>query len=112
MNPALLSWLNEQSYWLRVAAGRLIRNGALTEADITDFVALIKEVPQTDRDTQAERLTIPPTAPEAELRLLALGPVEGIDALSPRSPLGFGTGNLSVIYGHNGSGKTGYRRRR
>jgi energy-coupling factor transporter ATP-binding protein EcfA2 len=110
MNPALLSWLNEQTSWLRVAAGRLIRNGVLTEADITDFVALIKEPPRAGRDTQAERLTIPPTAPEAELRLLALGPVAGIDALSPRSPLGFGTGNLSVIYGHNGSGKTGYTR--
>lgn len=110
MNPALLSWLNEQTPWLRVAAGRLLRNEALTEADITDFVALIKEPPQDGRNTQAERLTIPPTAPGAELRLLALGPVEGIDALSPRSPLGFGTGNLSVIYGHNGSGKTGYTR--
>lgn len=110
MNPALLTWLNEQSLWLRVAASRLMRNGTISETDITDFVSIIKEPAQDGSDAQAEQLTIPPTAQTAELRLLALGPVEGIDALSPRTPLGFGAGNLSVVYGHNGSGKTGYTR--
>lgn len=110
MNPALLNWLNEQTLWLRIAAARLMRNGTISAADITEFVAIIKEPAQAEQDAQAERLPIPPAPQAAELRLLALGPVEGIDALGPRTPLDFGTGNLSVVYGHNGSGKTGYTR--
>lgn len=110
MNPALLSWLNEQTLWLRVAAGRLMRNGTISEADITDFVLIVKEPTQAGRDAQAEQLTIPPAAQPTDLRLLTLGPIEGVDALGPRTPLGFGAGNLSVVYGLNGSGKTGYAR--
>jgi len=45
-----------------------------------------------------------------DVRLNAIGPVVGIDALNPNKPLTFGDGNLSVIYGANGSGKSGYAR--
>lgn len=31
-------------------------------------------------------------------------------SLSPRQPLNFSNGNLTVIYGHNGSGKSSYTR--
>lgn len=110
MNPELLSWFQQQLPWLQVAAERLLRNASLSETDIADLVGLIKA--PTPGDALPEP-AIPLTAtplPQAELRLLALGPVEGIDALNPRTPLGFGTGNLSVVYGHNGAGKTGYSR--
>lgn len=36
--------------------------------------------------------------------------MKGIENLAPRLPLDFGTGNLTVIYGHNGSGKSSYTR--
>src|SRR5690606_3499239 len=45
-----------------------------------------------------------------ELRLKAINEVFGIENLAPKSPLTFGKGNLSVIYGHNGSGKSSYTR--
>lgn len=110
MNPELLSWLQQQMPWLQVAAERLLRNGSLSETDIADLVGLIKvPVPGEALPEPGIPLTATPL-PQAELRLLALGPVEGIDALNPRTPLGFGTGNLSVVYGHNGAGKTGYSR--
>lgn len=34
----------------------------------------------------------------------------GIDNLAPRKPLKLGTGNLTVVFGKNGSGKSGYVR--
>jgi ABC-type uncharacterized transport system ATPase subunit len=110
MNPELLSWLQQQAPWLQAAAERLQRDGTLSETDIADLVRLIKTSATTDAmpDPPIPITANPP--PPAELRLLALGPVEGIDALNPRTPLGFGTGNLSVVYGHNGAGKTGYSR--
>ena len=45
-----------------------------------------------------------------ELRISALREIEGIENLAPKEPLLFGNGNLVVIYGHNGSGKSGYTR--
>jgi ABC-type cobalamin/Fe3+-siderophores transport system ATPase subunit len=110
MNPELLSWLQQQLPWLQVAAERLLRNSSLSETDLADLVGLIKvPAPGEALPEPGIPLTANPP-PQAELRLLALGPVEGIDALNPRTPLGFGTGNLSVVYGHNGAGKTGYSR--
>ncbi|WP_217390172.1 AAA family ATPase [Deefgea piscis] len=44
------------------------------------------------------------------LRLSSIGDVHGIENLGPRHPLAFGEGNLTVIYGHNGSGKSSYTR--
>ncbi|KWS39037.1 hypothetical protein [Pseudomonas syringae] len=40
----------------------------------------------------------------------SIAEVTGIESLGPRAPLDFGTGNLTVIYGHNGSGKSCYTR--
>lgn len=45
-----------------------------------------------------------------ELRLVRIAEVVGIENLEPRVPLEFGSANLSVIYGHNGSGKSSYTR--
>ena len=44
------------------------------------------------------------------MRLKAINEVVGIENLAPKNPLVFGSGNLSVIYGHNGSGKSSYTR--
>lgn len=44
------------------------------------------------------------------MRLSEIGDISGIENLGPRRPLSFGAGNLCVIYGHNGSGKSGYTR--
>ncbi|MCT0199075.1 AAA family ATPase [Synechococcus sp. CS-1325] len=110
MNPELLSWLQQQLPWLQVAAERLLRNGSLSESDIADLVVWIKASAPAEALPEPVILLAANVQPQAELRLLALGPIEGIDALNPRIPLGFGTGNLSVVYGHNGAGKTGYSR--
>jgi len=110
MTPELISWLEQQHIWLQIAATRLMCNGTLTEADITELTSILKD------PTLA--LDAPFPAPGAatagagggEVRLVSLGPVEGIDALAPRSPLNFGPNNLVGVYGHNGSGKSGYTR--
>jgi energy-coupling factor transporter ATP-binding protein EcfA2 len=110
MNPELLAWINQQHAWLRVAAERLVRTGEISDADITDFVEILKNPPQAHIENQPDEAGVRRVVNVADLRLLSLGPVEGIDALNPRSPLSFGDGNLSVVYGNNGAGKSGYTR--
>lgn len=110
MNSELLKWISEQHQWIRVAAARLLRNGELTETDISDLVEVIKNPMPARIDDHAIEVAGPAVLNIADLRLLSLGPVEGIDALNPRSPLSFGNGNLCVVYGNNGTGKSGYTR--
>lgn len=109
-NDEITSWLNRQHVWIQEAACRLLGNGTLVESDIADFVTLIK-TPTTATTAPRKYPSIGAgAATSADLRLDAIGPVTGIDALNPRSPLVFGTGNLTVVYGSNGSGKSGYTR--
>lgn len=110
MNPELITWLNRQDPWLRAAADRLMHNSEMSDADITEFVEIIKDPNQTKTVCQPDEAGASAIASITSLRLLSLGPVEGIDALNPRSPLNFGNGNLCVVYGNNGSGKSGYTR--
>lgn len=110
MNSELSAWLGQQHTWLQIAANRLICSGQLTERDNIELASIIKD-PTLAIDAQLGAIpTTQTTANAGELRLVAIGPVEGIDALNPRVPLNFGDRSLAVIYGNNGSGKSGYTR--
>ncbi|EKD49582.1 MAG: hypothetical protein ACD_63C00103G0001, partial [uncultured bacterium] len=50
------------------------------------------------------------TTIQGQVRLCSIGNIEGINALNPKIPLDFGKSNLAIIYGANGSGKSGYVR--
>lgn len=110
MNVELLNWLKQQHAWLGVAAEQLMREGQLSDVDVAGLVQVIKDPKKAEAGEQPIGVVAPPVVPAVELRLLSLGPVEGIDALAPRSPLSFGSKNLSVVYGHNGAGKSSYTR--
>lgn len=105
------AWLLKQNDWLQEAADRLLKNGELSPADITALVAVLK-TPAGQKPTKHRgfvELTNNPKAGD-ELRLVRIAGVVGIENLEPRVPLEFGSANLTVIYGHNGSGKSSYTR--
>ncbi|HEX5277117.1 MAG TPA: AAA family ATPase [Fluviicoccus sp.] len=104
-------WLLTQQDWLQEAADRLLKNGVLVEADLNDVCANLKtQAGQVaNRHRTFDNLGDAPTT-SSELRLIGIGEVLGIESLAPRQPFTFGSGNLTVIYGHNGSGKSSYTR--
>jgi energy-coupling factor transporter ATP-binding protein EcfA2 len=104
-------WLLTQQDWLQEAADRLLRQGKLAGDDLNDVCAILKtQAGQTITKHRAfDSLADTPNA-GSELRLVGVGNVQGIENLAPRQPLTFGSGNLTVIYGHNGSGKSSYTR--
>lgn len=105
------TWLLKQNDWLQEAADRLLKNGELGPADIAALVAILK-TPSGQKPTKHRgfvELTNNPKAGD-ELRLVRIAEVVGIENLEPRVPLEFGSANLTVIYGHNGSGKSSYTR--
>ena len=105
------AWLLNQKDWLQEAAERLLVNGKLQDEDISSVAALLK----TDQGQKVSKhrpfAMLNKELPAInELRLKSISEVQGIENLSPKSPLDFGTGNLVVVYGHNGSGKSSYTR--
>jgi len=105
------AWMLDQQCWLQEAANRLLAADKFQDDDVTAIAELLKtEQGRTVTKHRAfSSLTQPPAAP-GELRLTSISEVQGIQNLSPKTPLDFGKGNLVVVYGHNGSGKSGYTR--
>jgi energy-coupling factor transporter ATP-binding protein EcfA2 len=105
------SWLHGRPDWQQQAAEMLLASGTVSDADIQTLAERLK-TPEGRQATTARAFSTlaPTTASNVELHLVEIGEVSGIENLSPRTPLAFGDGKLSVIYGHNGSGKSGYTR--
>lgn len=108
MSDEIVKWLNKQHEWIRAAAHRVLASTNIPDEAIDEFVEIIEN---------PEKPTAPPkpypkvsSASATSLRIDSIGPIVGIDAISPRKPLVFGDGNLSIVYGANGSGKSGYTR--
>ncbi|MDY0039024.1 MAG: AAA family ATPase [Desulforhabdus sp.] len=84
----------------------------LTDKDISELTTLC----QREADVKLPKTTYSFSASAffqgaaGNLRLCSISDVEGINALAPRKPLEFGEGNITVVYGNNGSGKSGYVR--
>ncbi|HET6456432.1 MAG TPA: AAA family ATPase [Armatimonadota bacterium] len=111
ISQEIIGWLHQQPDWLQDTAERLHDSGSLSEADIDQLVARLKSE-EGQKVTTSRRFESLDSASQsaAELRLLSLGDIKGIESLAPRRPLDFGAGNLVVVYGPNGSGKSSYTR--
>ncbi len=108
----LNTWFADRPKWLQEAASLLLTKGRLADEDVDAlFRKCLREVDSEDTTAAA---AFPTDAFHAEsasaLRLCSIGNVKGINALAPRSPLDFGPDNMAVVYGGNGSGKSGYVR--
>jgi len=111
VHETIREWLHEQQDWLQQAAEILLSEGSLSDAQISDLVDYLK-TPEGQTVTTLRKFEglASHASTAGELRLTEIGNISGIENLAPRRPLNFGGGNLCVIYGHNGSGKSGYTR--
>jgi len=107
----VIDWLRQQPDWLQESAELVLGNGSASEEDIDHLVARLKsgEGLTVTMSRTFEALGLIPTA-APDLRLSRVGNIHGIEKLDPKTPLTFGPGNLTVVYGANGSGKSGYGR--
>lgn len=112
----IAQWVQTQQSWASDAARRLVLNGRLTEDDIQEILALAKAaeglaspnapqpMPLTD-----EMVPAPPDAGHP-LTLVSLSGLRGVNALAPNQTIEFAPQGLTVVYGDNGAGKSGYSR--
>ncbi|SMO93285.1 AAA family ATPase [Fodinibius sediminis] len=108
----LVRWFEERNEWVKYAVNAVQEKEKLEEAEYSELVKLcIKEAKKEldEEDIYDVDISFDGTS-ENEVKIRSLKNVEGINALSPKNPLKFGDGNLCIIYGQNGSGKSGYVR--
>jgi ABC-type transport system involved in cytochrome c biogenesis ATPase subunit len=113
----ILGWSGERPAWQRDALRRIVQAQKLTETDITELTALCKlgrvEKP-SDSDPKpqplkADHLPANPGA-GASVSLTAIQDVAAVNNLAPGQTLSFGPTGITVVYGDNGAGKSGYAR--
>lgn len=108
----LTTWFCGRPQWLQSAATRLLQKTMLTDKDVSEIAALCQQeaegkLPKTTCSFPASAFS---QTAAGTLRLCSISDVEGVNALAPKNPLEFGKGNITVVYGNNGSGKSGYVR--
>lgn len=111
----ILAWSNSLgSSWIRDALRRVVTQAEIAEADVDDLAALCKKphgLSETNTDMAplaADHL--PASGVGGAVSLTALTHVSDVNALAPNETVSFGAAGLTVIYGDNGAGKSGYAR--
>lgn len=104
----------ELPYWSKYLAENILSGNAVSDTDIdTSYSFLLEELKLSD-ETEKPEITISYNFENKEnykldLHLSKLENVEGVNALTENQTIEFNP-NLTIIYGTNGSGKSGYVR--
>lgn len=106
-----MAWVHGQPHWVQLAVTKVFGQAAVSDEVIDELLALLKT---TEGQSNGAKIDLDPyfkatSGASSDIRIVSIGEIEGIDALAPRNPLPF-TPKLSVVYGNNGSGKSGYAR--
>ena len=105
----ILAWSRNCPEWQRDALRRLFINGRLDESDTSDLTCLCKRRGEGATVLAVEHVPDPDVA-SAPLNLRTIRGVKNVNALKPDEVLSFDKKGLTVIYGDNGAGKSGYAR--
>lgn len=111
---SLIEWAKEQDQWIRLLASRVIRSKSpLTGKDFADayeFFSCEKGLLKGEIDSsEIEWLHDDFEATGEQFFLTALSHLQGVNKLEENQTLEFNN-RLTVIFGENGVGKTGYSR--
>ncbi|AJY75329.1 AAA family ATPase [Paenibacillus beijingensis] len=104
-------WLTQRPKWLQNAASRIVQK-KLSEEDIKELINICKG--ESESDVSSYSVGVSPlgglqSKSESNfLKLTSISDVNGINALNPKKPLQFNSNQLSIVFGHNGSGKSSY----
>jgi len=105
----LVTWSADRPAWQRDALRRLVQNGALDEADIVALAELCL-APQSPHEPFSVGHVAAGATSAEPITLRAIASPKGINALAPDQRLEFAREGLTIIYGDNGSGKSGFVR--
>ena len=105
----IAAWSTDSPKWQRDALRRLCTKETLDETDLEELTALCKNMGKGSVPLSIEDVPDPESA-TAVVNLKAIHSTENVNALKPGERLTFDKVGLTVVYGDNGSGKSGYVR--
>ena len=107
----IATWLNERPDWMRVLVDHILILGLVDNETLkslaTDLIQ--KKVTVSSQPLTATSLPVS-SSTGSKVELLEIRDLVNINALTTDSSLTFGEEGLTVIYGDNGSGKSGFAR--
>jgi len=116
VGQAILSWAKDRPVWQQDALRRLATQETLSPADDQELMGILYRAVQLP--TQQPAIAVRPlTAPDLgytparqPLAITAIQNVQNVNRLVAGAGLAFHETGLTVVYGPNGSGKTGFIR--
>lgn len=107
----VVGWAKLRPWWQQQILLRLARGEVISENDCAETAAnMLQPAPTAPRGGWlAELVMVDRTAAE-RVRLVAVRDVENVNRLAPGQRLTFAPDGLTLVFGRNGSGKSGYAR--
>jgi energy-coupling factor transporter ATP-binding protein EcfA2 len=111
----ILGWSQDRPVWQRDALRRIVSKGRLDADDMTDLINLCKQGRRGKsnglKPDPLVKAHLPANPGQGEaVSLVSIADVEGVNNLAPGQTLTFEQNGITVIYGDNGAGKSGYAR--
>lgn len=109
----IIEWLRNQHHWLQCAGNELLEGVEITDALVNTAYNYFKEdlnlTELSDGRTPIVFNEVLAAATEAasQLKLLSINSIENVNALVAGQEIAISE-NLTLIYGDNGAGKSGY----
>jgi hypothetical protein len=105
----VLAWSKHCPAWQRDALRRICVTGELNAGDIGDLAGICKGEIAKSTPLAKEHVRDPKAA-MAAVTLRSIHSVQNVNALAEGERLAFEKAGITVVYGDNGSGKSGYAR--
>jgi energy-coupling factor transporter ATP-binding protein EcfA2 len=105
----LVTWSEKRPAWQRDALRRLVTGGTLDDSAIAELTELCLDPTRTHTPISQSHIVAETSAAEP-ISLVSIKNPTAINALASQQELSFEPSGLTVIYGDNASGKSGYVR--
>lgn len=113
----ILRWSEQQLLpWQSDALRRIVKNHDLTDQDVQEILVMLKvenglTVPGAVASKRLSESDIPAySSASSKIVLEAMRELKNVNAIVPGQTLKFNPSGLTIVYGHNASGKSGYAR--
>lgn len=107
----VLHWADSRPWWQQKVLARIIAGDTFEKQDYEDIARSLMEEPESPPDGGwFSNLTPPQATRDESVRIVAVRGLANVNRLAPGQELTFAEKELTVVYGNNGSGKSGYAR--